>query len=184
MDIMPQAAGDGENGSVSGVAAERAVQDQAQMVVFKLAGEYYAVDIHQVREIIRVPEITRVPRTPDFVEGVINLRGSVIPIIDLRKRFGLEAAQASDEQRIVVVEMEDKTVGVIVDAVTEVLRVDRDRIEPPSPYILSLDTQYITGIARLDDRLVIMLDVARVLSASEREALARFEKEPERDGEV
>lgn len=166
------------------VAAERALEEQAQMVVFRLAGEFYAVDIHQVREIIRVPEITRVPRTPEFVEGVINLRGSVIPIIDLRKRFGMEAARANDEQRIVVVELDDKTLGVIVDAVTEVLRIDRDKIEPPSPYIVSLDTQYITGIARLDERLVIMLDVDRVLSTGEREALARFEKEPVRDGDV
>lgn len=166
------------------MAAERAVQDQAQMVVFRLAGEYYAVDIHQVREIIRVPDITRVPRTPDFVEGVINLRGSVIPIIDLRKRFGMEAAEADDEQRIVVVELDDKTLGVIVDAVTEVLRIDRDRIEPPSPYIVNVDTQYITGIARLDERLVILLDAARVLSTEEREALARFEKEPVRDDDV
>lgn len=169
---------------MNGVAADRAVQDQAQLVVFQLAGEFYAVDIHQVREIIRVPEVTRVPRTPDFVEGVINLRGSVIPIIDLRKRFGMDAADANDEQRIVVVELEDKTLGVIVDAVTEVLRIERDKIEPPSPYIVSVDTQYITGIARLEERLVILLDVARVLSTDEREALVRFEKEQVRDGDV
>lgn len=169
---------------MNGVAADRAVQDQAQLVVFQLAGEFYAVDIHQVREIIRVPEVTRVPRTPDFVEGVINLRGSVIPIIDLRKRFGMDAAEANDEQRIVVVELEDKTLGVIVDAVTEVLRIERDKIEPPSPYIVSVDTQYITGIARLEERLVILLDVARVLSTDEREALVRFEKEQVRDGDV
>ncbi len=169
---------------MNGVAADRAVQDQAQLVVFQLAGEFYAVDIHQVREIIRVPEVTRVPRTPDFVEGVINLRGSVIPIIDLRKRFGMDAVEANDEQRIVVVELEDKTLGVIVDAVTEVLRIERDKIEPPSPYIVSVDTQYITGIARLEERLVILLDVARVLSTDEREALVRFEKEQVRDGDV
>lgn len=169
---------------MNGVATDRTVQDQAQLVVFQLASEYYAVDIHQVREIIRVPDITRVPRTPDFVEGVINLRGSVIPIIDLRKRFGMEAGEADDEQRIVVVELEDKTLGVIVDAVTEVLRIDQGNIEPPSPYIVSLDTQYITGIARLDERLVILLDVDRVLSTGEHEALRRFEKEPVRDVDV
>lgn len=169
---------------MNGVAADRAVQDQAQLVVFQLAGEFYAVDIHQVREIIRMPEVTRVPRTPDFVEGVINLRGSVIPIIDLRKRFGMDAVEANDEQRIVVVELEDKTLGVIVDAVTEVLRIERDKIEPPSPYIVSVDTQYIKGIARLEERLVILLDVARVLSTDEREALVRFEKEQVRDGDV
>ncbi len=165
-------------------ATDRAVQDQAQLVVFQLAGEYYAVDIHQVREIIRVPDITRVPRTPDFVEGVINLRGNVIPIIDLRKRFGLRASDANDETRIVVVELEDKTLGAIVDAVTEVLRIDGRAIEPPSPYIVNVDTQYITGIARLDERLIILLDVGRVLSAGEREALMRFEEESAVNGDV
>jgi len=169
---------------MSGAAAERTVQDQAQLVVFQLAGEYYAVDIHQVREIIRVPDITRVPRTPDFVEGVINLRGSVIPIIDLRKRFGMEASEGGDEQRIVVVELDDKTLGVIVDAVTEVLRIDGAAIEPPSPYIVSVDTQYMTGIARVDERLIIMLDVGRVLSAGERDALRRFEGEPAADVDI
>lgn len=168
---------------MNGIAAERAVEGQAQLVVFQLAGEFYGVDIHQVREIIRMPEITRVPRTPAFVEGVVNLRGSVIPIIDLRKRFGLAEGESGDEQRIVVVELDDKTLGVIVDAVSEVLRIDRQAIEPPSPYIVNVDTQYITGIARLDQRLVILLDVNRVLSAGEREALMRLDldKESARD---
>lgn len=161
--------------------AARAVDGQAQLVVFQLAGEFYGVDIHQVREIIRVPEITRVPRTPEFVEGVINLRGSVIPIIDLRKRFGFPEGGVEDDRRIVVVELEDKTLGVIVDAVSEVLRIGRDAIEPPSPYIVDLDTHYLIGIARLDERLVILLDVNRVLSTGEREALTRFEKESVRD---
>ncbi|MBO8142023.1 MAG: chemotaxis protein CheW [Firmicutes bacterium] len=152
-----------------------------QLVVFRLAGELYGVDIQQVREIIRVPEVTRVPRTPDFVEGVINLRGSVIPVLDLRKRFRLPAGEADRERRIVVVEMGEQTLGVIVDAVSEVLRLDQDRIEPPSPYIVNVDSQYITGIARLEDRLIILLDLNKVLSAGEREELERLE-EPEQDG--
>lgn len=163
-------------GSVQG-----AVSGQMQLVVFRLAGELYGVDIQQVREIIRVPEVTRVPRTPDFVEGVINLRGSVIPVLDLRKRFRLPAGEADRERRIVVVEMGEQTLGVIVDAVSEVLRLDQDRIEPPSPYIVNVDSQYITGIARLEDRLIILLDLNKVLSAGEREELERLE-EPEQDG--
>ncbi|MFO7311277.1 MAG: chemotaxis protein CheW [Bacillota bacterium] len=161
------------------MAAEQAravASDQKQLVVFRLAGELYGVDIHQVREIIRVPEITRVPRTPDFVEGVINLRGSVIPVLDLRKRFGMPPGAADADRRIVVVEMGEQTLGVIVDAVSEVLRLEGDRIEPPSPYIVSLDTQYITGIARLDDRLVILLDLNRVLHDHERDELERLEE--------
>ncbi len=150
--------------------------DQRQLVVFLLAGELYGVDIHQVREIIRVHEVTRVPRTPDFVEGVINLRGSVIPVIDLRKRFLMPPGAEDADRRIVVVEMGEQTLGVIVDAVSEVLRLEGDRIEPPSPYIVSLDTQYITGIARLEDRLVILLDLNRVLHAHERDELDRLEE--------
>lgn len=161
--------------------AVQGAEGQAQLVVFQLADEYYGVDIHQVREIIRVPDITRVPRTPEFVEGVINLRGSVIPIIDLRKRFGFAEGGTGDDRRIVVVELEDKTLGVIVDAVSEVLRIGRDAVEPPSPYIVNLDTHYLTGIARLEDRLIILLDVNRVLSTGERESLLRLDKEPMRD---
>lgn len=157
--------------------AVQTADEQRQLVVFALAGEMYGVDIHQVREIIRVPEITGVPRTPDFVEGVINLRGSVIPIIDLRKRFGFASADDDADKRIVVIEMEDKTLGVIVDAVSEVLRLDDDLIEPPSPYIVTVDSQYITGIARLEDQLIILLQLDRVLSTEERDELRQMDKE-------
>lgn len=150
-----------------------------QLVVFSIADEVYAVDIHQVKEIIRVPEITRVPRTPEFVEGVVNLRGSVIPVIDLRKRLGFEAGEAGRDQRIVVMEMGEQTVGMIVDSVSEVLQVAVEDIEPPSPYVLSIDSQYIVGIAKLEERLVILLDAGRVLSAEEREAMAQIAGEEE-----
>src|SRR5690625_4204069 len=93
------------------------IDEYREVVVFSVADETYGVDIHQVREIIRVPEITRVPRTPDFVEGVVNLRGSVIPVLDLRKRFGFESISQNKEQRIVVLEMDDQIVGMIVDSV-------------------------------------------------------------------
>lgn len=158
-------------------AEVKAVSQQRQMVVFELEKELYGVDIHQVQEIIRVPAITHVPRTPDFVEGVINLRGSVIPILDLRKRFGFGPGGDEDEKRIVVVEMEDKTLGVIVDAVTEVLLVDEASVEPPSPYIVTVDSQYIVGVARLDEQLIIVLDLNQVLSMGERDDLARLERE-------
>lgn len=150
-----------------------------QLVVFSVADEIYGVDIHQVKEIIRVPEITRVPRTPDFVEGVVNLRGSVIPVLDLRKRFGFSAGEASSDQRIVVMEMGEQTVGMIVDSVSEVLQVDVERIEPASPYVVTVDSQYISGIAKLGERLIILLDANRVLSLEEREAVAQLTEEDE-----
>lgn len=162
-------------------AAVQSVARQRQLVVFELNGELYGVDIHQVREIIRVPAITHVPRTPEFVEGVVNLRGTVIPILDLRKRFGFSEGEDGVDRRIVVVEMEDKTLGVIVDAVKEVLLVDEEAIEPPSPYIVTVDSQYIVGVARLEDRLVILLDLNQVLSAGEREELVLMERERNTD---
>lgn len=165
-------------------ATMHSVAEQRQMVVFQLQNELYGVDIHQVREIIRVPAITHVPRTPEFVEGVINLRGSVIPILDLRTRFGFAPGERDGDRRIVVVEMDDKTLGVIVDAVREVLLMDEQFIEPPSPYIVSVETQYIVGVARLDDQLIILLDLNQVLSTDERDELSLMEEEQEADGDV
>lgn len=145
---------------------------QRQLVVFEVANESYGLDIHQVKEIIRVPDITRVPRTPPFVEGVINLRGSVIPVLDLRKRFGFDSREADDAQRIVVIEMGDQTVGVIVDRVLEVLQVDEAKIDAPSPYVVTVDSEYIAGIAKVDERLIIVLDIDRVLSTGEKDQVA------------
>lgn len=153
------------------------MEEHRQLVVFSVADETYGIDIHRVREIIRVPEITRVPRTPDFVEGVVNLRGSVIPVLDLRKRFGFPASEGDSNQRIVVIEMGDQTVGIIVDSVSEVLQIDVAEIEPPSPYVISVDSQYIAGIAKFNDKLIILLDVNRVLSTEEKESVAEFAAE-------
>lgn len=145
---------------------------ETQLVVFDLATESYGVEISAVREIIRLQEITRVPRTPAFVEGVINLRGKVIPVIDLRKRFGLPAGEEDKENRIVVVDIGGHDIGVIVDAVTEVLRIDSDWVEPPSSVITSADSEYLLGIAKLEDRLIILLDLERVLTSDEKATLA------------
>lgn len=152
---------------------------QRQLVVFRLAGEVYAVDIHQVREIIRLPQITRVPRTPEFVEGVINLRGNVIPVLDLRRRFGLGEGEDSADRRIIVVEMQERTIGMIVDAVSEVLRIEEALIDPPSPYIVSVNTLYIEGIARLESELVILLNLEKVLTEDEKERLESLDIEEE-----
>ena len=145
--------------------------DERQLVVFQLGAEFYGVEIARVHEIIRLQTVTRVPRAPAFVEGVINLRGKVIPVVDLRRRFGLPTADHTRASRIVVVEIGDQVVGVVVDGVSEVLRVNGATVEPPSPVVAGIDSEYIHGIAKLSDRLVILLDLDRVLAQTERRAL-------------
>jgi purine-binding chemotaxis protein CheW len=145
--------------------------DERQLVVFQLSAEFYGVEIARVHEIIRLQTVTRVPRAPAFVEGVINLRGKVIPVVDLRRRFGLPTADHTRASRIVVVELGDQVVGVVVDGVSEVLRVNGATVEPPSPVVAGVDSEYIHGIAKLDERLVILLDLDRVLAQNERRAL-------------
>jgi purine-binding chemotaxis protein CheW len=145
--------------------------DERQLVVFQLSAEFYGVEIARVHEIIRLQTVTRVPRAPAFVEGVINLRGKVIPVVDLRRRFGLPTADHTRASRIVVVEIGDQVVGVVVDGVSEVLRVNGATVEPPSPVVAGIDSEYIHGIAKLADRLVILLDLDRVLAQAERRAL-------------
>ena len=153
-------------------SAEEVAGSEQQLVVFDLATDAYGVDIGAVREIIRMQEITNVPRTPEFVEGVINLRGKVIPVVDLRKRFGLPVGEQTDENRIVVVDIGGQDIGVIVDAVNEVLRIFSDSVEPPSSVITTADSDYLMGIAKVEDRLIILLDLESVLSAKERALLA------------
>ena len=145
--------------------------DERQLVVFQLGAELYGVEISRVHEIIRLQSVTKVPRAPSFVEGVINLRGKVIPVVDLRRRFGLPTSDHTRASRIVVVEIGDQVVGVVVDGVSEVLRVNGATVEPPSPVVAGIDSEYIHGIAKLSDRLVILLDLDRVLAQTERRAL-------------
>jgi purine-binding chemotaxis protein CheW len=145
--------------------------DEHQLVVFQLGAELYGVEISRVHEIIRQQAVTRVPRSPDFVEGVINLRGKVISVINLRRRFGLPAAEHTRASRIVVVDINEQVIGMVVDGVSEVLRVNGAIIEPPSPAVAGIDSEYLQGIAKLPERLVILLDLDRVLTRDERRAL-------------
>jgi purine-binding chemotaxis protein CheW len=133
-----------------------------QLVGFRLDNEDYAIAITKIQEIILMKPITRIPQVPDFLEGLINLRGSVIPIINLRKRFGLPPRDVDDETRTIVVNIHDKTVGCIVDAVTQVMRINRDQIQPPPLSVLAVAHQYISGLARLDERLLIILEIDRL----------------------
>jgi purine-binding chemotaxis protein CheW len=142
-----------------------------QLVTFRLGKEEYSLDILKVQEIIRHMELTRVPKSPDFVEGVINLRGKVIPVLDLRKRFGLPVDEKTNETRIIVVDVDSRTVGLKVDAVSEVLRLPSDTVEPPPAMVTGIESDYIKGVGKLDGRLLILLDVARILTKSEKEGV-------------
>ncbi|HBO44783.1 MAG TPA: chemotaxis protein CheW [Planctomycetaceae bacterium] len=138
-----------------------------QLVGFRLAGEEYGVEITKVQEIILMGEVTRVPQTPAYVKGLINLRNMVIPILDLRLFFGLSEAKPTEDTRIVVVSLHGKTIGVIVDAVTEVLRVGKDQVAAPPPTVIGLGREYLVGLVKLDDRLLIVLDMDYLLTKDE-----------------
>jgi len=144
---------------------------EQQYVIFNLADEFYGVNIATVESIIKVQGITKMPHMPDFVEGITNLRGKVIPVIDLRKRFQLAAAEENDDTRIVVVEIGGIMAGMVVDRVTEVLRVPDDNIEPPSPMVRTVSTAFITNIAKVEDRLIILLDLSKILTIEEQGSL-------------
>lgn len=137
-----------------------------QLVTFRLGDEEYAVDILKVQEINRMVEITTVPNTPAFIEGVINLRGKVIPVISLRKKFGLEAKDIDSQSRIMVVNV-GATIGLVVDSVSEVLRLPADTVEPPPAMTSGIDSEYIKGIGKLEDRLLILLDIDRLIGKTE-----------------
>ena len=138
-----------------------------QLVTFSIGEEEFGVDILSVQEIIRMMDITKVPRAPEFVEGVINLRGKVIPIIDLRRRFGLTTRDHDKHTRIIVIEINNMIVGFVVDSVSEVLRIPSSTVEPPPPVVSGLESEYISGVGKLEDRLLILLDLDRLLSHEE-----------------
>jgi purine-binding chemotaxis protein CheW len=135
-----------------------------QLVSFNIGEEEFGVDILKVQEINRMLNVTRVPNAPEYVEGVINLRGKVIPVVDLRKRFGLPPKEHDKNTRIIVIELSGKTVGFVVDSVKEVLRIPKSVTEPPPALATNINSDYITAVGKLDDRLLTLLDMERVLS--------------------
>ena len=145
-----------------------------QLVTFGIGSEEFGVDILRVQEIIRTMEITKVPRAQDFVEGVINLRGKVIPIIDLRRRFGLPSRQHDKYTRIIVIELYDIIVGFVVDSVSEVLRIPASTVEPPPSVVSGVEAEYIKGVGKLQDRLLILIDLDRLLSTESLESLGHI----------
>jgi purine-binding chemotaxis protein CheW len=145
---------------------------QNQLVVFNIGNESYGVEIDSVESIIKMQDITKLPHAPEFVEGVTNLRGSVVPIVDLRKRFGLEFAEPTRDTRIMIINMGGSLVGMVVDSVTQVVRISEDAIEPPPQMSVTANSVFIKGIAKYDNMLIILLDLKKVLSNEERDRLA------------
>jgi purine-binding chemotaxis protein CheW len=142
-----------------------------QIVSFHLGREEYGVDIAQVQEIIRLVDITHVPRAPRFIDGVINLRGQLIPIIDLRTRFDMPRVEPTKSTRIVVTEISDKRIGIVVDSVSEVVNIPIENVEQAPEIVAGVGTEYIRSVGKLGDRLVIMLDLTMVVSAQEKKQL-------------
>lgn len=147
-------------------------EELLQLVSFKIGEAEFGVDILRVQEINKMMDLTIVPNTPSFVEGVVNLRGRIIPVINLRSRLGLELIEYNSETRIIVVELHDKTIGFIVDEVKEVLRIPKSITEQPPEVVTGVDSEYITAIGKLEDRLLILLDLTKILSNEEHNELA------------
>jgi purine-binding chemotaxis protein CheW len=149
---------------------------EKQLVIFELGSENFGIEIASVEGIVKIQEITKIPQTPHFFEGITNLRGSVLPVIDLHKRFDMPNQEWTNETRIVVANIDGVKMGMIVSAVSEVLTIDDTVIEPPPPLISNVNSTFIIGVAKIDDRLVILLDLAKVLSTEEVNRFNNFSK--------
>ena len=152
------------------------MEKDLQIVGFRIGNETYGVRIGAVREIVRVPEITDVPSAPETVEGVINLRGKIIPVMDLRKRFGQAEITSDKKNRILVVELDNKLLGLIVNSASEVLKIPPSEIEAPGSVFADGESGYVTGVGKLKGRLIILLDISKLLHRPE---LKRLEEAAE-----
>ncbi len=149
---------------------------QDQLISFAMSDEDYGVNIQTVKEVIRNRDINRLPKAPAFVKGVINLRGDVIPIIDLRKRFGMEQVEYNEMTRVIVVEVEGRSIGMVVDSVSHVIRLEEGQIEPPPPCVGKVSEEYIKGIGKVEEKLIVLLKIDHVLSTEEKVELGKLEK--------
>ena len=143
------------------------MEKDLHIVGFRIGNETYGIRIGAVREIVRVPEITSVPSAPDLIEGVINLRGKIIPVMDLRKRFGQTEIISDKRNRILVVELENKLIGLIVNAASEVLKIPPSEVDSPGSLFAEGESSYVTGVGKLKGRLIILLDIAKLLQRPE-----------------
>ena len=147
---------------------------EKQLVIFELGNAQYAIEIAAVEGIVKMQEITKIPYSPDFVEGVTNLRGSILPVLDLNKRFGMPQQEETGETHIITVNMGNVKVGMIVSKVSEVLTIEDNIIEPAPNMVKNINTDFITGIAKIDSRLVVLIDLSRVLNVDEQEIAVRI----------
>ena len=143
---------------------ELKAMDDLKVIVFELMNKEYVIPVSQVQSIEKMMHITRVPKTPSFVKGVINLRGVVTPIIDLRERFNLQASEANEQSRMIMIKLEDMEVGLIVDAANDVLDIPLSAIEPQPDVVGSIESEFIGGVAKLERRLLVMLQLEKVLN--------------------
>jgi purine-binding chemotaxis protein CheW len=150
-----------------------------QMINFTVRGDEYAVDIQKVREVIDLREITQLPKAPSFVKGIINLRGELIPVIDLREKFGLAREAYSPLASVVIVEIGKKAVGVVVDSVRHVIRVAPGELAPSPPFVGGLSGRFVSGVAKLGERLIVVLDMDKILTTDEMFELHSLETGPE-----
>jgi purine-binding chemotaxis protein CheW len=169
------------------MSEERTISDAEEtkpFVIFRLGDEEFGVDVMNIKEIARITTITRVPHSPDFIEGVINLRGSLTTVINLRKRFGLAPKEIDVDSRIIIAELEDNPVGMLVDAATEVLRIPVSDIEA-TPEMVTTETskEYLRGVGKVENRLIILLDMEQVLTKKEIEEVMDFEELEEKGEE-
>ena len=155
--------------------------EEQQLVIFKVANEEFGVDINDVKEIIRWEEVTRIPNSPPYIKGVINLRGSIIVVNDLSMKLGLPSKDIDDDTRILVVEVKDNTVGMVVDSATEVIRLSGEKIQPaPNMIKENINTDYIEGVGLLDEkRLLTLLDLEKVIHAKDFENMNNIKKQAE-----
>jgi purine-binding chemotaxis protein CheW len=140
---------------------------ELQIVGFRVGGETFGLPIALVHEIVRPPEITNVPHAPEHVEGVINLRGHIVPVIDLRRRFGNTKIENSRKNRVLVVDVDSHAVGLVVDSASEVLKISDAQIEPPPNVFTDAASNYVTGVAKHRGRLIILVDLKKILQAGE-----------------
>ncbi|QOY34493.1 chemotaxis protein CheW [Anaerobacillus isosaccharinicus] len=155
--------------------SETNLMNEIKVIVFQLKDEEYGVEVHQVKSIERMQHITRVPRTTDFVKGVINLRGVVTPIIELRNRFGIEQIETTDSTRIIIVAVGNMEVGLIVDAANDVVDIPTDLVEPPPQVVGGIEADYLRGVAKMEKRLLILLNLDKVLNPKELKEMKTFE---------
>lgn len=146
-------------------------EETVQVVTFKLNDEEFGLDILKILEINKIIKITKIPKAPDFVEGIIDLRGKIIPVVNIRKKFNFETKKTTKETRIIITNIINKTIGLMVDKVSEILRIKNSEIQPPPPLITKLGSEHIKGVGKLNERLIILLDIDKIFEKSEYEII-------------